>query len=113
MRALILTITAVLAQGAWAADKAAAPDGKALFAAKCASCHGKDAKGNPGMAKMFKVDAAALSLVGLKDKDEDLAKIIKVGKNKMPKFQDKLGDPETAAVLAYIRSLDSAKKASN
>jgi len=36
--------------------------GKAVYDAKCAGCHGKDAKGNPGMAKMFKVDPSALNL---------------------------------------------------
>ncbi len=111
MKGLMLTIAAVmLLQLAQAADKKAAPDGKALFQAKCASCHGKDAKGSPAMAKMFKLENGELNLVGLKIADEDLTKIIKGGKNKMPKFQEKLSDPETAALIGYIKSIGAPKK---
>jgi mono/diheme cytochrome c family protein len=111
MKGLILAAAAMfLAHGAMAAD-AKGPDGKALFTAKCASCHGKDGKGSAGMAKMFKLELAALNLADAKEKDEDLAKIVKAGKGKMPKFEGKLKDDEVAAILAYARSLSAPKKA--
>ncbi|MBI4063223.1 MAG: c-type cytochrome [Elusimicrobia bacterium] len=82
--------------------------GAKLFAAKCASCHGKDAKGSPAMAKMFKVDAAALNLVdqetGAK-KDEELTRTTQKGKGKMPSFAGKLKDEEIGSIISYLRSL--------
>jgi len=109
MKALVLTMTVLtLATGAWAADKAAAPDGKALFMAKCASCHGKDAKGNPAMVKMLKVDASLMDLTG-KDaqgkSDKDLAALITAGKGKMPSYKGKLTAAEIDAVAGYIRTV--------
>ncbi|MBI2069621.1 MAG: c-type cytochrome [Elusimicrobia bacterium] len=82
--------------------------GAGLFSAKCASCHGKDAKGNAGMAKMFKVDVAALDLLDKTTSDktnEELTAIITNGGGKMPAYKGKLKDLEIAEVLAYVRSL--------
>ncbi|MBI4397240.1 MAG: cytochrome c [Elusimicrobia bacterium] len=78
------------------------------YTGKCASCHGKDLKGSPTMAKMFKVDAAALNLVDegtLAKTDEELTKITADGLNKMPAYKSKLKPEEIAAQVAYIRSL--------
>lgn len=82
--------------------------GKELFGAKCAACHGKDAKGNPGMAKAFKLDLAALDLVDeatLAKKDADLTSVTSKGRGKMPAFAGKLSDTEIVGVLAYLRVL--------
>ncbi len=92
------------------APAAAAPagGGASTYAAKCASCHGKDGKGNPAMAKMFKVDLAALDLVdkdSLAKSDGELAKLTADGLNKMPAYKGKLTDGDIAAVVAYIRAL--------
>jgi cbb3-type cytochrome c oxidase subunit III len=112
MKALILAAALIsVAQGAMAADAKKGPDGKALFTAKCASCHGKDAKGSAAMAKMYKLDVSALNLADAKASDDELTKIVKAGKGKMPKFEGKLKDDEIAAVLSYVHSLGAAKKA--
>src|SRR3989338_1254488 len=88
--------------------------GKDLYAAKCASCHGKDAKGNPGMAKLFKLDLAVIDLTDkdtLAKKDEDLTAVVLKGRDKMPKFEGKLKDAEVADVVAYVKGLGSAGSA--
>ena len=79
-----------------------------LYAAKCAMCHGKDFKGNPAMAKMFKLETSALSLVSADvqgKKDADLVTLITKGKNKMPAFETKLKPEEITGLVTYIRSV--------
>jgi cytochrome c6 len=106
--AMILLVAAALA---WAAD---ANDGAAkTYAAKCASCHAKDGKGNPAMAKAFKVEASALDMTKketLDKSDADLQKIISDGLNKMPAYKGKLTDEDIKGVAAYIRSLAKPKE---
>ncbi len=108
---LVLAAAALTAAGVWAADGGKAPvkiDGKAVYGAKCASCHNKDAKGNPAMVKMFKVDPSAMDLTG-KDaqgkSDKDLAALISAGKGKMPSYKGKLSADEISAVASYIKTL--------
>lgn len=85
-----------------------AEDGKKIYDKKCASCHGKDGKGNAAMLKMLKVDASLLNLIDkeTQDKtDEDLASITEKGKNKMPAFGKNLKNEEIKSAVSYIRSL--------
>jgi cytochrome c6 len=82
------------------------------YAAKCVSCHAKDGKGNAAMAKVFKVEPAALDLVkdsSLAKSDADLAKLTTDGKDKMPAYKGKLTDSEITGLVAYIRSLAPKK----
>jgi len=78
-----------------------------LYAQKCAACHGKDLKGNPAMAKMFKVEPRAMDLVSketLAKKDAELIEITTKGKNKMPAQEGKLTADDIAGLIAYIRT---------
>lgn len=89
------------------------PDAKAVYAAKCASCHGKDGKGSAAMAKMFKVELASMSLAGDEakaKKDDELVEVVAKGKGKMPAYAKKLSGEEIAAVVAYSRGLGAAEK---
>ncbi len=98
-----------LASFAFAAEAMPQP-GQKLFEAKCAQCHGKDAKGNVKMAKVLKVDpvnvdltrAAAVTLT-----TDDKVKTVTNGKNKMPKFKGKLTDEEIKTAVKYLESLQS------
>jgi cytochrome c6 len=101
---MVAVLAGVLAGTLMAADEAAAK----VYAAKCKSCHGADGKGNPAMAKAFKIDPALLSLVGpevQKHTDEELIKITTDGENKMPAYKGKLTEAEIKAQVAHIRSL--------
>lgn len=86
----------------------AAEDGKKIYDKKCASCHGKDGKGNQAMVKMLKVDISLLDIVdkGTQDKtDEELISVTTKGLNKMPAYGKELKDEEIKGVISYIRSL--------
>lgn len=106
MKMIFAAAVILFAGAAFAAD---APDAGATYKAKCASCHGKDGKGNDKMLKMLKVEAKELNLVDegtLADKDEDLLKAIVEGKNKkMPAFKGKLGGLDAAELVKYLRAL--------
>src|SRR5262245_55049128 len=76
-------------------------DAGALWAQKCASCHGKDGSGNTAMGKKL----------GVKDytknqsfSDAEAAKAIKNGQGKMKAFPQ-LSDADVKALVAYVRSL--------
>lgn len=95
----------VVAAGYRAEDK---PDGGSVFKQRCSMCHGAEGKG-----------FAAIKTPDLTDPkwqdgitDEKMVETIKNGKKgtAMPAFADKLKEDEIQAVIAYIRSLNSAKK---
>ena len=103
-------VIAVGASLGWGADSAA---GAKTYAVKCASCHAKDGTGNPAMAKVFKVDLDKFSVVSdsaTAKSDADLIKVTSEGAGKMPAYKGKLTDGEIADVVAYLRTLASAKK---
>ena|SRR5579872_2852994 len=98
-----------MASFAFAADTIPQP-GQKIFIAKCAQCHGKDAKGLPNMAKVLKVDPIIINLTrdeAVALSDEDIAKTVTAGKNKMPKFKGKLTDEQVQQVVKYLRSLQT------
>jgi len=107
-----VTLVAITAALVLSAGAARAEDAAKIYAAKCAACHAKDGKGNPAMAKVFKVEPAVLDLTGestQKHTDEELVKITADGLNKMPAYKTKLSEDEIKAQVAHIRSL-AAKK---
>ena len=104
---LLLAVVAAAMPGVAAEDAS-----KTVFAQKCASCHGKDGKGNPAMAKMFKLEPAALDLTSkavTEKKDEDLIGLTSKGKGKMPAYATKLKPEEIKGLVAYIRTLSAPK----
>lgn len=80
----------------WAADAAA---GKAVYAAKCKSCHGADGSGNPAIAKAMKVDMKALSAT-----TTDVKAVITNGQGKMKPVTSVTG-ADLDNVVAYVNSL--------
>jgi len=102
----------LLAAPSLAAFAAEAPTPEKFYASKCASCHGKDARGNAKMLKMFKVEAKDLDLLDdeAKDADAKAVKAIVDGKGKkMPAYKEKLEGLDPAALVSYIRGLKPAK----
>jgi cbb3-type cytochrome c oxidase subunit III len=78
---------------------ARAEDGKALFAQKCASCHGPDGKGKTKMGEKLGVkDLTALP------PDTDVKATIENGKPpKMTAYKGKLSDAEIDAIASYVK----------
>jgi len=103
----IAMIVGVLAIGAWSpgAMAADAGAGKTIFEKSCVSCHGKDGKGNPAMAKVLGEKGLDLTAKDATQKsDEQLLKIIAEGAGKMP-AQKSLSKDDQKQVLTYVRSL--------
>ncbi len=105
LRALVVDLVVVglmAAPALWAAGNADA--GKVVYDKKCVTCHGKTGEGNPGMAKMLKVELRALGSKEVQAKsDADLKKEIFEGTGKMKAV--KLTDEEAANVIAFLRTL--------
>jgi mono/diheme cytochrome c family protein len=70
--------------------------GRKLFLASCAHCHGADATGDEGP-----------DLHDVQVSDRYISNIITNGiKHEMPSFKKKLGHDEIIRLTAYVRSLD-------
>ena len=97
----IVAALAVCLAVALAAPARAAEDGKALFAQKCASCHGPDGKGKTPMGQ--KLGAMDLSNEDKEPLDE-IVKDIENGKPpKMVAYKGKLSPEQIKAVATYIK----------
>jgi len=84
---------------------AGAPEGKAVFAAKCQACHGPNGEGKASIAKMFNVTMLPLGSKEIQSKsDADVKKIITEGHGKM-KPVGGLDDKQIADVIAFVRTL--------
>lgn len=82
----------------------AADTGADLYAAKCASCHGKDGSGNTPMGKNLKLKDLGSADVQ-KASDADLKTVLEKGKGKMPAYGGKLSSAQIDDVVKHIRSL--------
>lgn len=76
----------------------------ANYTAKCQMCHGATGGADTPAGKAMGTKSFKLPEV-LKEFDADLTHIIKSGKGKMPSFAGKLKDPEIAALVVYIHTL--------
>lgn len=70
--------------------------GKVLYQKLCANCHGVD-------GKLGEYSAKDLSITKLNE--EEMAHIIKKGKNTMPKFGNQLDDAQIKAIITYVATL--------
>jgi len=104
MRRRILNCTLFLAVSIVPA-LAGPSEGKEVFDKSCKACHGADGQGNPGMAKMLKVEMRALGSKEVQaQSDADLKKIITQGKGKM-KAPPNLSAKQVDDVVAFLRTL--------
>jgi cytochrome c oxidase cbb3-type subunit 3 len=99
--ALSLVALAVIALAGAPAAQAAA-DGKALYDAKCAMCHGKD-----GVAKAMAKGSANLNDARWQaaTKTEAIEAVISDGKGKMKGLKGKMTPEEIQAVAEYVKTM--------
>jgi cytochrome c6 len=91
-------IAAALALFVGLAVPALAEDAPALFAQKCAVCHGKDGKGSPAGLKLGAKDLSATKLSA-----EEMEKVIAGGRGKMAAYQGKLTGEQIAALARFVK----------
>jgi mono/diheme cytochrome c family protein len=84
----------------------APPDGRILYNAKCANCHGRKGKARPDLAKEHTPDLNSPAWQKEATDDEIHDVIAKgVGETKMKAFAPELMPAEIDAIVKYVRSL--------
>ena len=102
---LVMVCFAIIVAAHTSRTNASAPDAKADFNDKCASCHGKDGRAKSLHAKHVHArDLTDASWQG-DVSDERLFNSISNGKGKMPSFKKKLSDNQIDALVTYVRQL--------
>ncbi|NUN15618.1 MAG: cytochrome c [Myxococcales bacterium] len=91
----------LLMSGTALAQDPPAPDGAALYKGKCKVCHGEDGTRTPAGEKKDAPEKLGPGVA--KMSVEDIAKLVKEGKEKMPKFEGKLTDAEIQAVSKWTK----------
>jgi cytochrome c6 len=101
MRRILIAFAAVLVLALLALPATAAPDGKALYASKCAMCHGAD-----GVAKKMGEPSKAFGSAEFKKEatTESIIKDTKEGKGKMKGVKN-LTDDDMKAIADYILAM--------
>ncbi len=85
------------------ASPAAFGDGAALYAKNCASCHGKDGKGQTTMGKKSKAKDYTTA-EGQKWTDAEGVKAILEGSGKMKGYKEKgITEADAKELVAYVR----------
>jgi cbb3-type cytochrome c oxidase subunit III len=101
--ALIISSYA-FSSGASPKSTAALADGNAVYAAKCAICHGKDGRGLPNWRAKGQPDFTNATWQKSKT-DAQIGDSIRNGKGKyMPAYKGKLSDDDINAVAARVRA---------
>jgi mono/diheme cytochrome c family protein len=100
------TIIATLALVAFAGlSWAGAPEGKEVYTAKCAPCHGANGEGKAAIAKMYNVTQRPLASKEVQARtDEELKQVILKGQGKMKPVSG-VTEKQAAEVVAFVRTL--------
>jgi mono/diheme cytochrome c family protein len=106
---LVLVLVGGTANLGWAADRAKASPGEAIFKAKCALCHGSDGRGKTTLGEELKARNLTTPEVQ-KQKDAALKQVISNGQGNMPPFEEQLSPAQIDQVLSYVRSEFGKKK---
>ena len=84
---------------------AGAPEGKEVYTAKCAPCHGANGEGKAAIAKMYNVTMPPLASKEVQAKtDDQLKAVILKGQGKMKPVSG-ITEKQAADVVAFVRTL--------
>jgi mono/diheme cytochrome c family protein len=99
---IIATLALVVSAGlSWAG----ATEGKEIYTAKCAPCHGANGEGKAAIAKMYNVTQAPLASKEVQAKSDDqLKQVILKGQGKMKPVAG-ITEKQAADVVAFVRTL--------
>lgn len=98
MKTRFLTVSLAL----FALSPLALGDAAALYAKSCASCHGKDGKGQTAMGKKSKAKDYTTA-EGQKWTDAEGVKAILEGAGKMKGYKDKMSEADAKELVAFVR----------
>jgi len=90
----------------------AKPDGKQIFAARCAGCHGADGRAESAYGKQHSIPDFTSKAWSAKQSEKDQIATVTDGELEadMPAFSGQLSAAEIKAVVGYVRGLPAAKK---
>ena len=113
MRSDALLFAGVLLLGAAPARaEGAPPDGKAIYARRCAGCHGGDGRADTKPGKKYKIADLADPSWPLAWGRPRIHQVIVEGvPGQMPAWREKLTDAEVDAVTTYVLGLSAASGA--
>jgi mono/diheme cytochrome c family protein len=103
--------SAVFVLGCEPRDQTPLGRGARTFQRTCSGCHGADGRGGyrPGLVRpprdLTRAEFHAAT------SDEQLRKVIRLGKNEMPAFGGLLADDDISNLITFIRSLPPQKQA--
>ena len=122
--AVLLLAFAAAAQEAWevpeearaaenpvAAGDAAVEAGRALYGARCASCHGDEGKGDGRATRFIKPAPADISTAEARDRmtDGEIFYKITEGRKPMPGMKRTLSEEERWQVVHFLRTLQPSR----
>ena len=82
-----------------------APEGKALYATKCAACHGANGEGKAAIGKAFGVTMKPLGSKEVQSmSDADLKNVILSGKGKMKPVAG-VSAKQAEDIVAYVKTM--------
>jgi mono/diheme cytochrome c family protein len=101
-KTIIVTLALVVSAGlSWAG----VPEGKEVYNAKCAPCHGANGEGKAAIAKMYNVTQRPLASKEVQARtDEELKQVILKGQGKMKPVAG-VTEKQAADVVAFVRTL--------
>jgi mono/diheme cytochrome c family protein len=87
------------------AAEAPTADGQKLYMRICIQCHGPDGTGQMMRAMYPKIGDLTSSELHGRMSDDQIAQLIKTGRDKMPPLGGALSDEQIKAIISYVRTL--------
>jgi mono/diheme cytochrome c family protein len=89
------------------ADQESLKTGAMLYRKYCASCHGKEGKGDGVKARMLKTFSGDFSKASYQEQtDGEMFYKTEVGRDEMPGYENKLSDKDMWHIVNYMRTFD-------
>jgi mono/diheme cytochrome c family protein len=85
--------------------------GRRVFQRSCSGCHGPDGRGVMRLGLTKPPRDLTNPEFHASVTDDDLRRVIRVGKNQMPAFGGLMGDEDLSNVIAFIRTLPPGARA--
>ncbi|MBI2195011.1 MAG: cytochrome c [Planctomycetes bacterium] len=97
--------------GGGAQEKAPLPgraeEGKVIFMRRCSLCHGEDGKAETPSGRNLAVQDLTETNWQKATPDEEIAQVVRHGKDKMPAFGRHLSAQDLADLIAFVRTLNA------